>query len=408
MAQLLNKAQPGDVITAEDWNLVVDAINELLQSGQTSGIKVAALLPAGTAADPIRIGLLTQITGQNFGFAIGLTKVIFEQLGSQVTVLRSDMLSGSSDERLLFIMPPIPGITADGVASTMRVNNGVASDTRSVVVKPVVIELLGDAFVTFRGDTSPNPNPNPILPGQPASFAFRLQTATNLPATFDLVAEVPSASVAVPAGFVDSIEFRDQANQLIASKRIDLGKSETRNITVRIPQIPTAFNNQKFTLRVKATSGGVVGTDQREFPVGTPVVETDPAIEVLQTSHTVFDITSGTVDSNTANGRLEGGSSILLRAGKVMHIPFNVSLKQAATYTVTIQPKPGTVLTGWTLQLINTPAVINAPAGDPPRVLTFSVNPTAGAIANGFLIFKIKRSGVATEWSKEFSVQLLP
>lgn len=408
MAQLLNKAQPGDVITAEDWNLVVDAINELLQSGQTSGIKVAALLPAGTAADPIRIGLLAQITGQNFGFAIGLSKVTFEQLGSQITVLRSDMLSGSSDERLLFIMPPIPGLPADGVTSTMRVNNGVASDTRSVVVKPVVIDLQGDVFVNFRGDTSPNPNPNPIVAAQAASFAFRLQSATNLPATFDLAAEVPSATVPVPAGFADSIEFRDQSNQVIASKRVDLGKSETRNITVRIPLVPANFNNQKFTLRVKATSGSVVGTDQREFPVGTPVVETDPAIEVLQTSHTVFDIVSGNVDSSPASGRLEGGTSILLRAGKVMHIPFNVSLKQAATYAVTIQPKPGTVLTGWTLQLINTPSNIVAPAGDPPRVFTIGVNPTAGAIANGALIFRIKRSGVATEWSREFSVQLLP
>ena len=77
MAQLLNHAQPGDVITAEDWNLVVDAINELLQSGQTTGIKLQASLPAGTDLDPIRIGLLTQITGQNFGFAIGQSKVKF-------------------------------------------------------------------------------------------------------------------------------------------------------------------------------------------------------------------------------------------------------------------------------------------------------------------------------------------
>src|SRR5829696_933258 len=200
MAQLLNKAQPGDVITAEDWNLVVDAINELLQSGQTSGIKIAALLPAGTAIDPIRIGLLTQITGQNFGFAIGQSKVIFEQLGNQVTILRQDMLSGSSDERLLFIMPAIPGIALDGVTSTMRVNNGVAFDTRSVIVKPVVIDLVGDMFVAFRGDAPPNPNPNPIVASQPASFAYRLQSGTNLPATFDLVAEIPTASVAIPAG----------------------------------------------------------------------------------------------------------------------------------------------------------------------------------------------------------------
>ncbi|HSK62843.1 MAG TPA: hypothetical protein VK893_03350, partial [Pyrinomonadaceae bacterium] len=244
MAQLLNHAQPGDIITAEDWNLVVDAINELLQAGQTTGIKIAAALPAGTAIDPIRIGLLVQVTGQNFGFAIGQSKVTFEGPTSQVVVNRQEMLSGSSDERLLFIMPPIAGITADGLSATMRVSNGLSDDTRQVVIRPVVINLAGDMFVTFRGDTTPNPNPNPILPSQPATFAYRLQSATNMPATFDLIAEIPSASVAIPPSLVPSIEFRDQSNAVISSKRIELGRSETRNISVRIPVVPATFNNQ--------------------------------------------------------------------------------------------------------------------------------------------------------------------
>lgn len=407
MAQLLNHAQPGDVITAEDWNLVVDAINQLLQAGQTGGIKINALLPAGTGLDPIRIGLLTQITGQNFGFAIGQSKVTFEQLGSQVVVLHQQMLAGSSDERLMFIMPPVAGITPDGVTSTMKVSNGVAEDQRQVTVKPVVIELLGDMFVTLRGDTTPNPNPNPIMPSQAASFFYRFQSATNQPASFELAAEVPTATVAIPTGFVETIEFRDAGNQLISNKRIDMGKNEIRNITVRIPSIPSTFNNQKFTLRVKATSGNVTGNDQREVPVSTPVVETDQMIEMAQTTHTVFDMGTGQVDSNPANGRLENGSSIFLKVGKVIHIPFNASLKTSGTYTITIQAKAGTTLTNWTLALINTPGTINAPAGDPPRVFTFAVNPNAGASANGTIVFRVKRSGVATEWSKEFTVQLL-
>ena len=407
MAQLLNRAQPGDVITAEDWNLVVDAINELLQSGQTNGIKIAASLPVGSELDPFRIGLLAQITGQNFGFAIGQSKVTFEQLGNEVVVLRQSMLAGSSDERLMFIMPAIPGITPAGVTSTMRVSNGVASDTRSVVVKPVVFDLQGDMFVTLRGDTTPNPNPNPVQASQAASLFYRFQSAINQPATFELAAEVPAATVAIPAGFVDTIEFRDQGNQVISNKRVELGKNETRNISVRIPTIPATFNGQRFTLRVRATSGNVTGNDQREIPVGTPVVETDPAIDMQQTTHTVFDIASGQVDSNTANGRLDGGSSIFLKIGKVIHVPFNVKLKEAGTYNITLEPKPSSPTTNWTLQRISTPASLTVAAGDAPRVFTFAVNPNAGAVANGAFVFKVKRTGVNTEWSKEFSVQLL-
>ncbi len=406
MAQLLNHAQPGDVITAEDWNLVLDAINELLQTGQTTGIKIAASLPAGTTLDPIRIGLLTQITGQNFGFAIGQSKVTFEQLGNLITVNRSDMLAGSSDERLVFLMPTIPGIASEGVTSTMRVNNGLATDTKSVIVRPVVIDLQGDMFVTFRGDAPPNPNPNPIVAGQPVTLAYRFQSAINQAASFDLAADITAASVAIPAGLTESIEFRDGAN-VISNKRVEMGRSETRNLTVRIPQVPATFNGQRFTLRVRATAGGLVGTDQREFPVGTPVVETDPTIEIQQTTHTVFDLTSGNQDNLPANGRLENGSAVMLRANKIMHIPFNVQLKQpSAQYTVTLTPKAGT--TGWLLQLIGTPANITTPAGtDPPRLFTFGVNPAAGAVASGGFTFRIKRTGVPTEWSKDFTVQLL-
>ena len=86
MAQLLNHAQPGDVITAEDWNLVVDAINELLQASQTSGIKVINVVPAGTQLNPFKIGSLVQVVGQNFGFSIGQSKVIFEAGATSVTV----------------------------------------------------------------------------------------------------------------------------------------------------------------------------------------------------------------------------------------------------------------------------------------------------------------------------------
>ena len=219
MAQLLNHAQPGDVITADDWNLVVDAINELLQSGQQSGIKIAASLPAGTVIDTICIGTILQITGQNFGFSIGQSKVTFELGNTSVSVLRADMLTGSFDERLLFMMPPVPGLTPSGMQMTMHVSNGIAEDTRSVFVMPVVIDLTGDMFVTFRADTQ-NPQPNPLETGigKAAEFRYRLQTGINLPAPFALTAEILNSSVPVPAGFVSSIQFRDDSNNVITSK----------------------------------------------------------------------------------------------------------------------------------------------------------------------------------------------
>ena len=422
MAQLLKKAQPGDIITADDWNLVVDAINELLQSGQSSGIKVAALLPGGTQIDPIRVGTIQQITGQNFGFSIGQSKVTFESGTISATVLRAQMLAGSFDERLLFIMPPIPGLTPAGLNMTMRVNNGVAEDTRSVFVMPVVIDLTGDMFVTFRADT-PNPQPNPLETGvgKAAEFRYRLQTGINQPATFALSAEILNPSVTLPAGFASSIEFRDEANTVITSKQIDMGKTEGRNVTVRIPEIPTALAGANFTLKVSAAAGTVVGTDQRSFTVGTPVTPPDPNIEANQTSFSLLDMNQGGNPATpSAQTGILDGTTIKVKAGFRGVINFSTKFTKAGTYEITMLPKPGTTLANWTPEMTPDSVGTRTPDGTKVTVTVasdndqtlrtekFRVTPTAGATPTGTVVFRIKRLTAPSDFTKEFGVQLLP
>jgi len=424
MAQLIKKAQPGDIITAEDWNLVVDAVNQLLQSGQQSGIKIAATLPPGTIIDPFRIGTITQITGQNFGFSIGQTKVTFEE-GTLIraTVLRSEMLTGSFDERLLFMMPPILGMTPSGMQLTMKVNNGIAEDHRSVFVMPVVIDLSGDMFVTFVASPS-NPQPNPVESGagKAAEFRYQLQTGLNMPATFALSADIPNATVTVPPNLVGSIEFRDDANNVISSKQIQMGKNETRNITVRIPEVPAVFGvGQSFTLKVTAASGTVVGTDQRSVTIGTQVI-LDPNIEANQTSFTLIDMTSGNAETPGPSTGILEGSTIKLKIGKRGVVTFNTKFTAQGTYDITILPKSGVTLANWapemtpdsvgTRSIDGTKITVNVPTNNDQtqRTEKFRVTPVAGASPTGTIVFKIKRTSPVTtaEFSKEFGVQLLP
>jgi hypothetical protein len=421
MAQLLKKAQPGDIITAEDWNLVVDAINALLQSGQTSGIKVAALLPGGTVIDPIRVGTIQQITGQNFGYSIGQSKVTFESGNTIATVLRGDMLAGSFDERLLFIMPPVSGLTPAGMNMTMRVSNGVAEDTRSVFVMPVVIDLTGDMFVTFRADTTPNPKPNPLESGigKSAEFRYRLQTGINIPAPFGLSAEILNATVTIPAGLADSIQFLDEADQVISGKQVQMGKNEARNVTVRIPEIPSVFTGQTFTLKVTAASGTVIGTDQRSVTVGTPVTPPDPNIEANQTSFTLIDQTTGNPETPNAQNGILDGTTIKLKVGKRGVVNFSTKLTKAGTYDITILPKQGTTLTNWAPEM--TPDSVGTRSADGTKMTVtvandndqtlrtekFRVTPIAGATPTGTIVFRIKRQGSPSDFSKEYGVQLL-
>jgi hypothetical protein len=404
MAQLLNRVQPGDVITSEMWNLVVDTINELLQSGQSTGIKVAAMVPAGTIAEPIRIGTLLQITGQNFGYSIGQTSVTFTGAVGSAVIARDKMLTGSSDSRLLLIVPQIPGLPQTGATVALRVDNGVATDDRSVFVMPIVVTLQGDVFVSWRADITPNPNPNPLQANQPAGFAFQLQTGINMPATFNLSAAIPNATAAIPPELPASIEFHDESGNTIPNKSVDMGKSETRNIVVRIPQIPQAWANQSFSLRFTATSGNVTNADTRSFTVGTLVPPTDPNIQPQQTGAVVLEVATGNVDTNPLNGKLDG-TTISLKPGRQMIVMFNLKLTQTGNHDLTIQPKSGTTLNGWSPQLVNTPSPIPGPVDS--RLVQFGVTASAGATSNGTVVFRIARQGATMDWSKEFDVQLL-
>lgn len=410
MAQLLNHAEPGQVITAADWNLVVDAVNQLLQSGQTNSIKVNAMLPKGTTDQPLKIGSLVQVVGQNFGFAIGQSKVTFEADAIKVTVVRASMLEGSSDSTLLFIMPPVPTITPTGMAMTMRVSNGVAEDTHNVFVKPVVISLIGDMFVNWRGDISPNPKPNPLQSGsaKAADFFYHFQTSTNMPGTFDLSADILNATTTVPPGMVSSIEFRDEQDQKISSRQLEMGANESRNISVHIPEIPASFDKKSFALKVTATSGKVTGTDQRTFTVGDLVAPPDPNIKKV-TEGTPVVFASGNIDANPNNGRLDG-STIKLKPNRQMLVPYEVTLIKTGKYDLTIQPKQGTILTGWTLEISDTenPMDVKTDNDENPRPAQISVTTGGGTpTASGTIVFRIKRQGATSDWFKEYDVQLL-
>jgi hypothetical protein len=210
---------------------------------------------------------------------------------------------------------------------------------------------------------------------------------------------------------LDSIEFRDDANAVISSKTIEMGTNDTRNITVRIPQIPPSFASQSFTLRVTASAGAVVGTDARPFTVGTPVTPTDPNIDSNQTGFLVIDTTTGNPDANTLNGRLDG-NTIKLKVARRGIVTFNVKLLQSGTYDITIAPKQGTTLNSWDPKITNdTPGTHGADVtkvtvtvstnnDQTLRLARFQVQPSLGASSTGTVVFRIKRQGAPSGGSK--------
>lgn len=406
MAQLLERVERGQIITADRWNLMVEAVNELLQTGQTSGINIGATVPAGTVDEPLRVATPLQIVGRNFGYSIGQTQVSFTATGVNVVVRRDELLTGSSDTRLVLNVPSLPGLTSAGMTVTLRVDNGIAHDTRSVLVMPITIGLEGDIFVNWRADI-PNPSPNPLVAGGQADFAFNLQAATNIPATFDLTPALSNSTVAIPPGLIEQIQFLDaNSGALFGDRRVQLGTSEARNIIARIPQVPSNWTNQSFRFEVTARSGRVVNTGGQNVTVGTPVPQPDPNITAQLTGRTVLDVATGQIDSNPANGALEG-TTIRLRAGKRMVLIYNARFTQSGAYDITAEARGGGTLNGWALALNNPASPLTVNSNPQTQLLTFTVTASVGAAATGGVVFRIQRQGETRDWNSDFNLVLL-
>jgi hypothetical protein len=411
MSQLLNRVRPGDLITAEMWNAAVDAINQLLLARPVSSVTIGAMSPRGTTEDPIRPGTILQITGQNFGYSTGRSSVSFEGQFGRVEVNRADLLNGSSDTRLLLMVPLIPTMSEAGMNLTLRVDSGVGQDARPVFVRPITLVPTGDIFLDWRADVTPNPRPNPLQASatgttRSAEFALRLQTA-NMPGTLTLAARISDATVAIPSGLVDSIDFMGEDGSVLAGGRVTMGANDTRDIVVRIPNIPPSFAGQTFTLEVSATTPGASSTFSRSFTIGSVVPPSDGTITAQRTGFVVLDADDNIV-VDPARGTLDG-TTIKLRRNLKLVVMYNLVLTPGspAEYDLTMAPKQGSALTGWTLQLENTPASVPGP--ETGRLVQFSATPSGAApLSTGTIVFRIRRRGADSDWFAEFGVELLP
>src|SRR5262245_40805080 len=120
MPSLPTKVQPGDLITADFMNLMVDVCADLQQrvdqlekpSGATAGLRIDSLFPSGVRSigDPIHI------IGHGFDAPAG-TVVTIDSVGVPVTA------GADRDRELVVTIPNVQGVTAAGKNVTLLVTN---------------------------------------------------------------------------------------------------------------------------------------------------------------------------------------------------------------------------------------------------------------------------------------------
>jgi hypothetical protein len=308
--------QAGDLIRADLFNQIIDALADLnarvaeLEDGvpvSAGAVKITSVSPANP-----RIGDQMTVEGLNFDFSAGAARA------SLSSVLVPNFKAGSSDTKLIFTIPPVPGVAEGGTPVTLLVSNFNTSDSRIVTLQPKVQPPQGNIDLTFVAAS-------PVkIPANAKAFFRFLAEWNGFPAiTLTLDADVST-------GWTGIEILEDQSPvQPIPNRQITLQPGGKRPFMVGIP-IPANAANQKFALTVEAAGQGKSESRLEEFVVGQTVTPPDPDINIEFRT-----ITNGTLDDAT----------IQVAAGKKATLKFDAQLRVAGGYDFTVTRTPSA--TNW-------------------------------------------------------------
>lgn len=325
MAAITDTVKPGDIISSDLFNRIIELLNEhdaLLSSSSSggTGLSITQLVPA---SGPYRVGDPLSILGQNFQFGIGAARVFFN--GTQVPTFQSS----SSDTRLDFTIPNVPGVTEVGTQVDLVVLNQTQSVTRQVVLKPIQNPLQGNVTVTWTGVS-----PATFNPGDQVTFSYSIVSGTNNSATWNIDPQISVAANA--AAWNAQVSVRDSGGNELNPRQVTLAPGQQVDVQVRIAAVPSGTNGVIFGLTVNASSGPVSGSSAvQQFTVG--VATTPPDSSFLLATVPIWSSGALVGDTLTVPG---GASRILV---------INADLTVAGNYTVTrkvVNSSPG-----WTVNL---------------------------------------------------------
>jgi hypothetical protein len=357
MTLAIQKVQPGDLITAQFFNGLIDVLAALdgrvatLEGGITGPMRIISPLPS----DRIAMSDELRIFGEGFGVPSLATVTIDDS--HQVTTFKG----GSSDKLLILDIPPFQ-VPDGGKLVNLTVSNARGAATTKFTLLPPVQRLpTGSLGITFAG--------GPATIQQPAAdFRFSVTADTTADETYTVSARLDNAPQEWSAFLTDPNLTR------IAPPEVRIPKQTTVPIQIRV-LIPIAGSGTLFVTVTSKLNPDSLSQSQ-SIPVAVGGTVTPDPISVQ------FDAFS---NERTGNGKLSAGA-IVIPAGIETTISYFVTVTEAGNYTVAA-PAFTTTNPQWTARVgppgparpnvqpgqFEVKAVLTPPANAPPSTLTMRV-----------------------------------
>jgi hypothetical protein len=339
MAIQLAQVRPGDLIRADDYNLLIARVNDLSNrverleaDGGGEGIPSGAPVVDTLMPPTPRVGDTVVITGRGFDYVTGAARVTID--GIFVT-----LLAGSSDTTLIFQVPPLGNIPDGGRPVRLDVHNLRLTTSRSVMVLPELPQLQGNVNIQFE-DTLPAR----VTLNQPCTFHYKLVSEANLPVTLTLT---PTVSVeAWRAG----LQVLDDAGSVVPSRQVTVGALREKDFFIRVPQVTAAAT--AFTMTVNGQGPGIVSSSGADaFTVG-EIGAQDTDIRL-----SIEGVVRGNPDGNPLSG-----TTVTLRTGESAELDLLAKFHRVGTYDWTAKLEPQN--SGWVLDSSALPSSFVVQQGD--------------------------------------------
>jgi hypothetical protein len=187
MSAAIPKVNPGDLIKSQQWNAIVDALNDLtlrvtaLES--STGAKTVSIISVKSDTSPIRIGSRVTVTGTGFAVPAALNNVTI----GTTTINPASFTFASDATHLIFDVPPIPGLSPGGTLVTITVTNGNGSGSGQFMLSPLQAVPTGNIQV-FYSSAPVMPALEPLITAHRSYvFTYTIRTSVDLTATYSVV-----------------------------------------------------------------------------------------------------------------------------------------------------------------------------------------------------------------------------
>lgn len=373
MASPLDRVRPGDLITAQSINSILDKLQELdTRVGKLEGpgtptgkqVLITGILPPG----PQRVGEVLEIVGQNFDFSVKPPRVFLDSTPAEKFIKEK-----CSDTQLLVEIPFVPGVTEAGTPVTLTVANQTTIATGSLTLKPQQQPQQANVYLTYLGESPQTP-----APGQPFSVNYQVQSQALLTAVVTL-----SGSV-TPIDWQNQVQVLDGNGNPIPDGSIKLNPGQSQNFSIRIAQIPSyTAENTSFGLTTNATSPGMAGAHDTQSYIVTSEVK----------------LQSISADPGQA---MIGNDTINLARGTSVKVRLEATYKVVGTYDLSLALQPPT--TNWSAELAPSSTPIKIEQVPNIQHHEFTVYAYGNSSNKGEMIFTVKRQGESSKTSKAFTL----